>query len=240
VPGVSDTDLKVASALQAERDKHKTVIKDLEAKASQAKVLDDYRALAAAGKWQEAAKLIGYDIEAGTADVIKNPPDPVRDKLSAVETDLAAIKATEKTRAEQAMIAVRDANAAQVIEQLKKDPGPYKYLSRNPNWVKAAYGKAWDAFNALDGNPDQPGDDQSRAAFLSKHLDEAEKYHTDLAQYYSTDPAYLHNQSSTDPALGTRTKPNSIDTSMRGGTGTPQRRPQQTFEDVKRARRAQS
>lgn len=191
---LTDAELKQFTTLSRESRKDKARIKELEADAAK---MQRYRELKAEGKFEEAAALIEFDVDATvakrlTADVKLTPE---QQQIADLKKDVDAVKAdTDEQKKRDADLAAANAAAAKeknsqtVIAFVADKKAEFPFLSRNPAWVATAYDQALDAFGKLPA-AERPKTHPEREAFVRAFLDEAEAEHAETARLYGATPA---------------------------------------------------
>lgn len=190
---LTDAELKQFTTLSRESRKDKARIKELEVAAADAAKLREYRRLKSEGKFEEAATLIEFDVDATVAKrlagTVQLTPEQqqIADLKKKVDDVTATTEDQKKRDADLAAAntaAAKEKNSQTVIAFVAEKKTEFPFLSRNPAWVATAYDQALDAYGTLAKEGKSPKTNAEREAFVRAFLDEAEAEHADTAKLY--------------------------------------------------------
>lgn len=189
---LTDAELKQFTTLSRESRKDKARIKELEVAAADAAKLREYRRLKSEGKFEEAATLIEFDVDATVAKrlagTVQLTPEQqqIADLKKKVDDVTATTEEQKKRDADLAAAntaAAKEANSKTVVAFVTEKKTEFPFLSRNAAWTATAYEKAVDAYGTLPA-ADKPKTNAEREMFVRAFLDEAEAEHADTAKLY--------------------------------------------------------
>ena len=234
--------------LSKELREAKAALKAAEAKGSVAGVAEKVQKLIAEGKHLEAMTAAGINLDAAVTQQLSLAPGAdasgktdAEKKLEDLERRFAEQDKTNEQRNAEAS-AARVEQAVKIVgDHVTKNAAEFKYLARNPEWVKEAYLGAETAYAEITKDGATLTAAQKDKLVLDA-LALAEKRHAATAKLYAESHGGDLGQGA-KPAVSppqTAPAPATFDASMRGGTVRPAVKGTLTWDELRTRRRQEA
>jgi hypothetical protein len=234
--------------LSKELREAKAALKAAEAKGSVAGVAEKVQKLIAEGKHLEAMAAAGINLDAAVTQQLSLAPGAdasgktdAEKKLEDLERRFAEQDKTNEQRNAEAS-AARVEQAVKIVgDHVTKNAAEFKYLARNPEWVKEAYLGAETAYAEITKDGATLTAAQKDKLVLDA-LALAEKRHAATAKLYAESHGGDLGQGA-KPTVSppqTASAPATFDASMRGGTVRPAVKGKLTWDELRTRRRQEA